>query len=281
MMRDFIRASLYHPTKGYFASSASPVGTLDAPLDFGFLVGESGYRAKLREQYERLGCSWLTPAEIFRPHFGKGIARYVLAEHGKLRTREPLRIVEVGAGAGGLAVDILDHIKLAAPHLYRDVSYTSIEASGELAGRQTERVSKTAGHGDRFRVSVRDATERGALGKSDTRHAFLIAMEVLDNMPHDLLVREARGGVRPWSEVLVGPRDETEAVDAGGGGSAWEQLPGWVLNERGDQVVEATREISDALVRRTLGSYDWEQQFRSNSSSRGLMGLVDWAFGTG
>jgi len=54
-----------------------------------------------------------------------------------------------------------------------------------------------------------------------------------------------------------------------------------VLNERGDQVVEATREISDALVRRTLGSYDWEQQFRSNSSSRGLMGLVDWAFGTG
>lgn len=85
----------------------------------------------------------------------QGVARYVLAEHAKLRTVDPLRIVEVGAGAGGLARDILDFVRDSAPHVYRDVQYTSVEASAELAARQTRRVSEDGGHGSRFQVQVR------------------------------------------------------------------------------------------------------------------------------
>lgn len=71
LLREFIRAALYHPRHGYFTRQAGSVGSLDQPLDYKFILGESGYRAKLAEAYRTLGTAWLTPSEVFRPYFGQ------------------------------------------------------------------------------------------------------------------------------------------------------------------------------------------------------------------
>jgi hypothetical protein len=74
--------------------------------------------------------SWLTPVEIFQPHYGSAIARYILQHHAQQaqqaqqRPEQPLRLYEVGGGTGTLARDILvrhirrcllGHLGLGAP----------------------------------------------------------------------------------------------------------------------------------------------------------------------
>lgn len=51
--------------------------------------------------------AWLTPAEIFSPHYGKAIAACILESQQKALDVQPLRIIEVGGGTGTLAADIL------------------------------------------------------------------------------------------------------------------------------------------------------------------------------
>lgn len=51
---------------------------------------------------------WLTPAEVFRPWYGRALAKFILEERRHTwGGREPLLIVEVGGGTGTLAASIL------------------------------------------------------------------------------------------------------------------------------------------------------------------------------
>ena len=51
---------------------------------------------------------WLTPAEVFRPWFGRSIAKFILEERRHAwESAEPLLIVEVGGGTGTLAASML------------------------------------------------------------------------------------------------------------------------------------------------------------------------------
>ena len=54
--------------------------------------------------------SWLTPSEIFTPHYGHAVASHILQEHKKAGGGD-LRIYELGAGTGTLALDILDFLE--------------------------------------------------------------------------------------------------------------------------------------------------------------------------
>lgn len=51
-----------------------------------------------------LQVSWLTPAEIFQPHYGRAITTAILRNYVE---NQPLNIIEVGGGSGRLAKDIL------------------------------------------------------------------------------------------------------------------------------------------------------------------------------
>lgn len=55
--------------------------------------------------------SWLTPAEIFQPHYGRAIATSIMKKHPE---QQPLNIIEVGGGSGRLAEDIL--VRLPEAH---------------------------------------------------------------------------------------------------------------------------------------------------------------------
>lgn len=54
--------------------------------------------------------AWLTPSEIFTPHYGAAVASCLL-EDTRLRGKQPLRVIEIGGGTGTLAKDVLDKLR--------------------------------------------------------------------------------------------------------------------------------------------------------------------------
>jgi hypothetical protein len=106
------------------------VGSLRAPLDFRSLAGQTQYLQAVQQQYTELQASWLTPVEIFQPHYGRAIAACILqrwqqqteaaagaAAGGTLQQVQQerqhaeqlplLQIFEIGGGTGTLARNIL------------------------------------------------------------------------------------------------------------------------------------------------------------------------------
>jgi SAM-dependent MidA family methyltransferase len=135
LLRDFIREALYNRTDGYFTrSSNNPVGVMSKPIPFHALLGQEDYARVLSGRYAQLASQWLTPVEIFRPHYANAIARYILAEWhacGQLDSdsdRE-LRIYELGGGTGTCAAGILAHIRDTDPRVYARTKYVGVEVS--------------------------------------------------------------------------------------------------------------------------------------------------------
>jgi hypothetical protein len=126
----------------------------------------------------------------------------------------PLVIFELGGGNGTNARAILDHIRATAPRVYARTTYTIVEVSGAMAARQ--RAAAVAGghancavvHADAVTwdgwgtvtaaaaARVRGASRAGGGGGGGSGAAaaaaaaaasppFVLALEVLDNLPHD------------------------------------------------------------------------------------------------
>lgn len=178
--------------------------------------------------------AWLTPVEIFAPHFGASIAHYLTTHHlynfntlcstnnntlkisSKFsgindstknkeripRTHQPLVIYEIGGGTGTLARDILNWLQQYYPNLHATCQYTCIEISPTLAELQYKRVVTEQGgvHKHQFQVVRGDAAEMKTWEKENFNFnvnpreengdgpCFVLAMEVLDNLPHDKVV---------------------------------------------------------------------------------------------
>ena len=137
-VREWVADALYNTSHGYFSKKASPVGQIPQPLPFNTLSGQQAYLQQLRVLYDTLqvnNCndasttlslflqhrqtvsavwqvSWLTPAEIFQPHYGHAVAQCILKEH---KHEQPLNIIEIGAGSGRLARDILVYSSWVIP----------------------------------------------------------------------------------------------------------------------------------------------------------------------
>ena len=198
LVRDFIHRALYAPDRGYFVQK-SVIGRQPAPMDFPNLLGQWEYMSKLRELYDADENSeaWFTPVEIFQPWYSYGLADYMLTHYNHLRRRRrglKLRIFEIGAGSGTNALHILDYIRLHRPHVYRAMEYTTLEISPTLAEVQRERLAPA--HSRVHRGLCVDATTLGlgdgaAIQPADIdsifteEPCFVLAMEVLDNLPHD------------------------------------------------------------------------------------------------
>lgn len=89
------------------------VGRLAAPLDFSGMAGQTEYLLAVKQQYQKLQASWLTPVEIFQPHYGRAFASCILQRWRRLAPQRPqgqplpLHIYELGGGTGTLARNIL------------------------------------------------------------------------------------------------------------------------------------------------------------------------------
>lgn len=249
-MRDFLFDALTHPREGYFARQA-PVGVLSEPIAFNFLLGENGWRAKQQQLYRELKTSWLTPVELFKPWYGEAVARYIIRQHMRARPDQPLRIIEAGAGQGTLAANIMDFVERSHPRLYDRMTYRTVEVSQQLADAQRRRLEP---HGGKFSVSIGDARDPAVWGTGEPVYTYVVAMEVVDNLPHDRVSR-ARPDAE-WNETWV-HRDPASG-----------------------ELVEVLRPLQDPLVRQCLHGADWSSHATPDHHSPSLWErLLDAAAG--
>ncbi|XP_042446830.1 uncharacterized protein LOC122031766 isoform X1 [Zingiber officinale] len=199
LVRDFIRSALYDPKYGYFSKLSGSVGQLDKSIRFNQLEGRVAYLKHLSRLYKEHDISWFTPVELFRPWYAYGIAGAIM------RTADlsiPLKIYEIGGGSGTCAKCILDYMMLNAPKkVYDNMTYVSVEISQSLAEKQMQMVGEVRSHLSKFRVEQRDATDRIGWGDGFPEPCWVIMLEVLDNLPHDLLYSPNQ--VSPWMEVWL------------------------------------------------------------------------------
>jgi len=116
---EFIDLALYHPDYGYYGSGQVAIGA-----DGDFFTASS------------LG-----------PDFGELLAEQ-LAEIWLILDRpEPFQVVEMGAGLGDLAIDILNYWQLNYPDLLQNVEYNIIEESPSLIATQQEKLQSCLENG--------------------------------------------------------------------------------------------------------------------------------------
>ncbi|KAJ7971805.1 Protein arginine methyltransferase NDUFAF7 [Quillaja saponaria] len=206
LVRDFIHSALYHPIHGYFSQRSRSVGVLQKSIKFNHLEGRKAYMRYLDDVYKKSDISWFTPVELFKPWYAHGIAEAIM------RTANfsvPLKIYEIGGGSGICAKGIMDYIKLNAPDkVYNNMTYISVEISPSLAEIQRETVGHS--HLSKFRVECRDAADRSGWGDVEHQPCWVIMLEVLDNLPHDLVYSENQ--VSPWMEVWVKRQHDRETL---------------------------------------------------------------------
>ncbi|MBW8897471.1 MAG: SAM-dependent methyltransferase [Massilia sp.] len=120
-----------------------------------------------------------TTSPEISPLFGATLARAAAA----IMAQSGPNIIEFGAGTGKLAHDVLTTLAELGVHVD---SYTIIELSGELRARQQE--------------ALKDFPQvRWMNGFPDAFHGVVLANEVLDAMPVELVVRD--GG--RWQRQMV------------------------------------------------------------------------------
>jgi SAM-dependent methyltransferase len=179
-LRSYLYDYLYHRKLGYF--SRGPIHYVSDPIPFNVLLGESSYRKALLSEYEK-AKGFLTPVEIFKPHYGNAIARYILTKlkEQKLTPSQttPLHILEIGSGTGTALHNILSYFKEKAPSVFENVHCTSLELSEAQIERQLEVLSQF-----KHKVTIK-ATDVLQYKERNEQHGYILSLEVLDNFPHD------------------------------------------------------------------------------------------------
>ncbi|ONK72500.1 uncharacterized protein A4U43_C04F20070 [Asparagus officinalis] len=199
LVRDYIRWALYDPNHGYFSKLSGPVGLLEKSIRFNQLQGRTAYLKYLDNLYKQHDIAWFTPVELFKPWYAHGIAEAILRT---ANLSVPLKIYEIGGGSGTCAKCIMDYMMLnAPPKVYNNMTYTSVEISPSLAKRQLETVGEVQSHSSRFSVECRDATHKKGWGDVQPEPCWVIMLEVLDNLPHDIVYSLNQGS--PWMEVWL------------------------------------------------------------------------------
>ncbi|KAI5479082.1 hypothetical protein MNV49_004080 [Pseudohyphozyma bogoriensis] len=239
LVRDFIDDCLYNPNYGYFSTQVEifdpdegvgkkvgkgkggkevmEVRNRAEGFDFGRLRSSREFEDEVARRYgefeSREGAMgsgkgrqvWHTPTELFKPWYGRAIARFLVSEYKlNLYPYEDLIIYEIGAGNGTLMGDILDYIAEEEPEVYERTRYRIVEISERLQGLQRGRAkgrkdAKTGGGDDGKKVEER-ARRKGHERKVEVlggsifdwervvpEPCFFLAMEVLDNFSHDLI----------------------------------------------------------------------------------------------
>lgn len=208
LVRDFIHSVLYDPIHGYFSKRPGSVGVLEKSIRFNQFEGRKAYMQHLDRIYKQNDIAWFTPVELFKPWYAHGIAEAILRT---ANLSVPLKIYEIGGGSGTCAKGILDYMLLNAPErIYNNMTYISVEISSSLAGKQLETVGQVRSHLSKFKVECRDAADPSGWGHVEEQPCWVIMLEVLDNLPHDLIYSENQ--VATWMEVWVERQKDSLAL---------------------------------------------------------------------
>lgn len=217
---DFIDDSLYNPNYGYFSREVV-IFQPDKPFDYRELKGRDDFMSHWLTAYKKyddrkhaifsqrknndsVGTTlqgkritgekkeatlekpslqlWHTPTELFQPYYGQALARYILANY-KMNSFPygDLIIYEVGAGNGTLMLNVLDYLEQHEPAVYRRTKYKIIEVSKKLFTKQHSRITR---HMDKVEVINKNVLDWDEVIDEP---CFVIALEVFDNLSHDVI----------------------------------------------------------------------------------------------
>ena len=183
LLRDFLERALYDRSSGYFSKEVIQSGQA---LAFKTFAGEKDYRLAVAQQYAAAGRAWMTPVETFQPHYAEALARSMLQTHSARYPGEPLQILEVGGGNGTCAAGVLNYLRREAPATYASSKYMLVEVSERLAEAQRQRLLDEGLPSERWQVVHACAAQWAeALEEPLPGPWFVLALEVLDNLPHD------------------------------------------------------------------------------------------------
>lgn len=187
--------SLYNPNYGYFPKHATIFNSPE-PFNFGAIKDDVEFNRIVDEQYIKFEDAldevdpdetrqlWHTPTELFRPHYGEAIARYLVAHYRlTLFPYHDLVIYELGAGNGTLMLNILDYIRDVDPEVYQRTRFRMVEISKWMAELQMRNVA-AGGHADHVEIVNNSIFDWDTYVTSP---CFFLAFEVIDNFGHDSL----------------------------------------------------------------------------------------------
>lgn len=200
LVRHFIAQRL----AAYYAQSAhAVVGATAAPLPLSSLCGSWHWRHLYTRLYRQTAGQWLTPVELFQPYYSQVVANYIAAccDQSESSSSTRVEIVELGGGRGTNAHHVLDHLARERPDIYERLeAYQLVDASSSLHAYQRAVLQRTAHvaktrfvHVDLLHVAQQQGASSRWLPPSD-RLTIVVALEVLDNLPHDKI--RVRGGSR-------------------------------------------------------------------------------------
>lgn len=139
---------------------------------------------------DRTRRGWTTPSESFAPFYSYALADVVVGDFAASRAAaggdSGLRVVEVGGGRGTNAVHFLNRVRDRWPEVYGRCSYRIVEISPGLAEIQRAALA-AAGHAAAS-VEVADFLSPPDSGPAEPEGAYVLLLEVLDNLPHDRVV---------------------------------------------------------------------------------------------
>ena len=190
---DILLDSLYNPFYGYFSKHAT-IFNSHRPFDFNNITDEAEFNRQVDKSYVEFEDAldeempdetrqlWHTPTELFRPHYGEAVARYLITNYKMtLFPYHDLVIYEMGAGNGTMMQNILDYIRDTDPEVYARTRFKIIEISNSLSRLQKQ---KGFDHLDRIEI-----VNRSIFDWKEYVHSpcFFLALEVIDNFGHDAL----------------------------------------------------------------------------------------------
>jgi SAM-dependent MidA family methyltransferase len=166
--RDFMQAALYDAELGYYHSERLKIG---AAGDY-------------------------TTASNVHPAFGATLARAFAQLWREAFDSQPFALVEIGAGTGQLAADVLAALRDEQAALFRDVRYLIVERSPAMLARQRERLTV---FGERVQWRRLEEIEDQPIT------AIFFSNELIDALPVHR-VRWRAGGIHEQFVVVEGER---------------------------------------------------------------------------
>jgi ADP-glucose type glycogen/starch synthase len=174
---EFFQRALYTPKQGYYVSNA-----VDIHNDS---VGEQEYKD---------GRTF--PTDSQKPAVGRALARQLVQLWTKLNQPEVFHVVEMGAGVGMLAVNILNTIREENAGLYQAARYIIVEISPALIEKQKLNVKQA----DHQNVIWLNASAFNLPLAGDSITGAVISNELIDAFPvHRVVVQ---GG--ETREIFIG-----------------------------------------------------------------------------
>lgn len=183
----------------YYSQPAHKVvGTTGVSVNFSSLWGQWHWKRTYKQLYKQQKGMWLTPVELFAPYYSNVFANFVSSSMKPMleskKDEDGFQIVELGGGRGTNAKALLNHLQMHHGDIYDKLTeYTIFDASPTLHELQRQNLMVNSDHADKINlinVDMMDIAEGTCsfLQTSDVP-TTLIALEVLDNLPHDKIAK--------------------------------------------------------------------------------------------